>query len=202
MSNDSTIPVYGIELGRILAGQTHSPVVYFVRFGDGMVKIGTSRRLRKRLASLCLRLDQALLIVPGGFEAEAAYHDRFRAYRIPGGEIFVRTGELAEFLSQPPQPSKNPSPDQGVETVSLAPAPPVEIGTEIGPVSLRAAVAERIIEGTHAAVKMWRWRDPQFPEPVAHRGQTALYDRDELRDWQQVRHQKHGVSDFVAGEVC
>ncbi len=73
---------YGIELGRLLSGEHHSPVVYFARVSPDRVKVGTTTNLRKRMRSFYLDLSDVLLIVPGGQQAERAYHDRFRAYKV------------------------------------------------------------------------------------------------------------------------
>jgi hypothetical protein len=86
----------GIELGRMLAGERHSPVVYFV-WCAGAVKIGTTKQLRPRLRALYLRLSDVILIVPGGHEVERAYHDQLRQYQIqePGRrELFELEGVL------------------------------------------------------------------------------------------------------------
>lgn len=96
MMETGAAPVAGIELGRILAGQKHSPVVYFV-WCAGAVKIGTTVRLRSRIRSLYLRLSDVILVVPGGREVERAYHDALAQYRIdePGRrELFALDGIL------------------------------------------------------------------------------------------------------------
>ena len=67
-----------VELSRILAGQPHTPVVYFARMGE-YVKIGTSTNLRKRMSSLYIPMEDVLAVVPGGKEVEDAYHERFAA---------------------------------------------------------------------------------------------------------------------------
>ena len=53
-----------IELGRILAGENHAPVVYFARIAD-KVKIGTTTNLKQRMRSFYLDLSDVLVVVPG-----------------------------------------------------------------------------------------------------------------------------------------
>jgi hypothetical protein len=71
----------GIELRRILAGETHAPVVYFARMGD-KVKIGTTTNLKQRMSSFYKDLSDVLVVVPGGKDVEAAYHKRFASSRV------------------------------------------------------------------------------------------------------------------------
>jgi hypothetical protein len=98
----------GIQFGRILAGHVHAPVVYFVKllFGDRpAVKIGTSTRLKRRIETIsyAATLSDVLLLIPGGYEVEAACHQRFRQYRIRD-ELFRLEGELKAFAVPPPGP--------------------------------------------------------------------------------------------------
>ena len=44
----------GIQVAKILAGEKHAPLVYFVLMGGQQVKVGTSTNLRKRIASFYL----------------------------------------------------------------------------------------------------------------------------------------------------
>lgn len=109
----------GIELGRMLAGEKHSPVVYFVWCG-GAVKIGTTTQLRSRIRSLYLRLSDVILIVPGGHEVERAYHEQLREYRIhePGRrELFALDGVLSALSltwDRPPARMLDPARSIGV----------------------------------------------------------------------------------------
>jgi hypothetical protein len=89
-----------IELARILAGESHSPVVYFARMGDN-VKIGTSTNLRARMQSFYLALEDVLAVFPGGEDVEDAFHEQFAASRIDGDgrrELFRIDGQLRRFL--------------------------------------------------------------------------------------------------------
>lgn len=70
-------------------------VVYYLRFDD-RVKIGTSGRLRARVAAL--PHDELLAIEPGGRSLERRRHERFAAWRIPGTEWFERSPELDAHL--------------------------------------------------------------------------------------------------------
>jgi len=109
----------GFELGRMLAGEKHPAVVYFVWCG-GAVKIGTTTQLRSRIRSLYLRLSDVILIVPGGHAVERAYHERLRDHRIdePGRrELFALDGVLSALsLSwhRPPASSFDPARSIGV----------------------------------------------------------------------------------------
>lgn len=110
--------IAGIELGRMLAGERHSPVVYFV-WCAGAVKIGTTTRLRTRIAALYLRLSDVILIVPGGREVERAYHDRLRQHQIrePGRrELFSLDGVLSvlSLKWERPTPKADPARSIGV----------------------------------------------------------------------------------------
>ncbi|MGX5697793.1 GIY-YIG nuclease family protein [Agromyces soli] len=71
-------------------------VVYYLRFDD-RIKIGTTGRLRARVAAL--PHDELLAIEPGGRLVERSRHERFAASRIPGTEWFERTPELDEHVA-------------------------------------------------------------------------------------------------------
>ena len=47
-AREKAVKGYGIELGRLLRGEHHGPVVYFARVSSDRVKIGTTTNLRKR----------------------------------------------------------------------------------------------------------------------------------------------------------
>lgn len=98
----------GIQLARILAGETHASVVYFLavpyRHSEA-VKIGTSTRLMSRISSVsyAATLADVLLLLPGGQEVETAWHREFREYRIEEfRELFRLKGRLKDFLSWSP----------------------------------------------------------------------------------------------------
>lgn len=67
-----------------------------------LVKIGTSKNIRKRIreVSLASGLDVELLqVVPGGYKEEAEQHQRYRRLRA-GGEWFRCEGELADAMGR------------------------------------------------------------------------------------------------------
>jgi hypothetical protein len=99
---------WGIELSRILAGDSHLPVVYFVKMGDN-VKIGTSTSLKARLRSFYLSFDDVLLLLPGGEDVEDACHKRFAAAQVTDDdreELFRLDDSLMFFLGLWRGPSK------------------------------------------------------------------------------------------------
>jgi hypothetical protein len=102
-----------IELGRILAGENHAPVVYFARIAD-KIKIGTTTNLKQRMRSFYLDLSDVLVVVPGGKDVEAAYHKRFGSSRADEDgrqELFRIDHRLAFFLGlwrQSPSSAKRP----------------------------------------------------------------------------------------------
>lgn len=115
-----------IELARILAGASHSPVVYFARMGDN-VKIGTSTNLKARMQSFYLSLGDVLAVVPGGEDVEDAFHQRFAASRIEGDgrrELFRIDAGLSRFLGL------HRSAADGAKRTRLPPSliPPRELG--------------------------------------------------------------------------
>ena len=91
----------GVELSRIISGESHSPVVYFARMGIDHIKIGTSANLTARMQAFYLGLRDVLLIVPGGHAVEARYHSRFAALGVGGRrrELFRFAGDLKVFLT-------------------------------------------------------------------------------------------------------
>jgi hypothetical protein len=110
----------GIELGRVVAGQNHAPVVYFV-WCAGALKIGTTVNLVGRIGALYLRVVDVIMIVPGGREIERTYHERFRNYRLrePGRrELFDLESVLKEL---------------GI-TWERPPAVRLEVSAKVGPV--------------------------------------------------------------------
>lgn len=71
-------------------------VVYYLRF-DRRVKIGTSRRPRRRIASI--RHQELLAFERGGRALEQQRHREFAALR-EGGEWFTLTGDVAAHVAQ------------------------------------------------------------------------------------------------------
>jgi hypothetical protein len=99
---------WGIELSRILAGESHLPVVYFARMGDN-VKIGTSTNLKGRLRSFYLSFDDVLLLLPGGEDVEHACHKRFASSQVTDDEreeLFRLDDSLMFFLGLWRSPSR------------------------------------------------------------------------------------------------
>jgi hypothetical protein len=75
-------------------------MVYFIRAADGMVKIGTSTNVLKRVKDLASQSPvplELVAVVPGNTTDEAALHDRFNDAR-DHGEWFRPVPELLEFI--------------------------------------------------------------------------------------------------------
>lgn len=79
---------------------------YIILLPDGCIKIGysnTEKLLDKRFKSLSRAYKAPVLplvVIPGGFVAEAVLHDRFEVYRVPGdGERFYYSPEIAEYIA-------------------------------------------------------------------------------------------------------
>ena len=183
-----------IHLGRLLAGETHASVVYFLSMphdGREAVKIGTSKRLKARLTAISYTatLADILLIVPGGHDVESAWHRHFRDYRIqPFRELFWLKGSLRDFLAFPP-----PLPHVATST-ALVPytGPPSLVPAHVMPgqepsippptMGLTEAVRRRVLRTTQGAARMDRHRAADnFPKPVAagKRGEL-LYNTTDL----------------------
>lgn len=84
---------------------THDPIVYFLRFGDGPVKIGTTRNMGRRLGWIWRERNLAdpltmLVCRWGGRPVERAEHERFASAREEGEwfrptpEVLARAAEL------------------------------------------------------------------------------------------------------------
>ncbi|MFD1274882.1 GIY-YIG nuclease family protein [Streptomyces kaempferi] len=101
LPNDPTGPV-GEEIEDIaeLLTAAHAPVVYFLRNGS-RVKIGTTRNLRRRIASLALRPDDVIRVEHGGQDYEHSLHARFNAHRVGNTEWFELREDLAAYLGLP-----------------------------------------------------------------------------------------------------
>ena len=71
-------------------------VVYYVRRGDGAIKIGTTTNLTKRVRALTKEHGpvEVLATHPGGFRAEQSLHRTFAASRLDG-EWFEESHDLA-----------------------------------------------------------------------------------------------------------
>lgn len=68
--------------------------VYFAEMGDGVVKVGTSANVRRRMAQLKARL---LHTIEGGSFRECAVHFLLRASNLKG-EFFHQTEEVVSFV--------------------------------------------------------------------------------------------------------
>jgi hypothetical protein len=93
----------GIQVAKILAGEKHAPLVYFVLMGSQQVKVGTSTNLRKRITSFYRSLDDVVLTVPGGEGEERILHEHFADCRVDLGgrpELFWIRGPVLVFLNQ------------------------------------------------------------------------------------------------------
>lgn len=187
-------PVRGIQLGRMLAGESHASVVYFLAMthdGREAVKIGTSSRLKTRIRSVfyTATLEDILLIVPGGHDVESAWHHHFRHYRIrPHRELFWLEGTLRDFLTFPP-PLPRVAASTALVPYAGSPSPvPAHIRPDQQPsalpsvVGLSEAVSRRILRTTRGAANMDRYRAADsFPKPVGKgkRGEL-LYNATDL----------------------
>ncbi len=88
------------DVEKILAGEPHGPVVYFVRIGRN-VKIGTTGNLRARMRRLYLSLDDVLAVVPGDRQVETLYHQRFSSTRFKDrAELFRPDLRMRLFLAR------------------------------------------------------------------------------------------------------
>jgi hypothetical protein len=158
----------GIQLGRILAGDAHAPVVYFLSLhfqNQRAVKIGTSARLRKRIGCISYgaTLRDILLLVPGDRDTETAYHRRFRRYQIQG-EVFRLEGALRAFIAGP-----------AVRPVSANEAPPPPPPAIQG-VTLREALDAGVFgSGGYEAIRKYIQRMEDPPIVTGIRGSARVY---------------------------
>lgn len=75
-------------------------VVYYVRLGNGRIKIGYTTNLSARLSSLRLHEHDVLATEPGGRELEAQRHHQFRSERMGRRhEDFDLTARLTEHIN-------------------------------------------------------------------------------------------------------
>jgi hypothetical protein len=193
----------GIQLDRLLAGETHASVVCFLAMthdGREAVKIGTSSRLKARVAGIryTATLADVLLIVPGGRDVESAWHHHFRDQRIrPFRELFWLEGGLRDYLTFPP-----PLPLVVTSTVLVPYTGPLSLAsayiTPVGPPStmgLTEAVHRRVLRTTCGAARMDRARDTgNFPKPVAEgkRGEL-LYSTADLAAYDASKRGPRGI---------
>jgi hypothetical protein len=82
-------------------------VIYFMQAeGGGPIKIGTSKRLARRLVTLRWLTGQplkVLAVMPGNRHRERQLHARFSRYRV-AGEWFDPSDVLLAFISSEGQP--------------------------------------------------------------------------------------------------
>ena len=78
-------------------------LVYFLRSGDGPIKIGWTSRPRTRLSSLVSQAPDAHVmgVIHGaGSREESALHERFAQHRLATCEWFVPDPEILEFCDE------------------------------------------------------------------------------------------------------
>ncbi|WP_331756194.1 GIY-YIG nuclease family protein (plasmid) [Streptomyces sp. NBC_01590] len=98
--------VTGIDIERVSAPPnhiwtqpSHQPVVYFLANGD-RVKIGTSTNIAARVSALSFRRSNALILLQGGQELEAALHSHFGADRIGRTEWFALSPRIHAYITR------------------------------------------------------------------------------------------------------
>jgi len=74
------------RLSRAAALRAFGPVVYAVRLPDGIVKIGHTTNLARRLNRL--QAEEVLAFKPGTYEDEQAIHDRLVEHVAHGREYY------------------------------------------------------------------------------------------------------------------
>lgn len=74
-------------------------LIYYVQRADGLIKIGTTWKLRHRMSQLRREHGdlQLLLAHSGGYEAERSLHDRFGELRVTG-EWFTARKRLTDWI--------------------------------------------------------------------------------------------------------
>lgn len=75
------------------------PAVYAVRLADGIIKIGWSQRMMKRLERYGKGAD-LLAAFPSSLEHERVIHSRLREYRAHGREYYHPTPEVMAEVNQ------------------------------------------------------------------------------------------------------
>jgi hypothetical protein len=89
-----------VQTAEVVASIT-GPSIYFISAGDGLVKIGYSRNVDKRMRVLSTaspRPLQILLTIPGTRSDESAFHEMFKAERIRG-EWFLLSSRIEDFIA-------------------------------------------------------------------------------------------------------
>lgn len=83
-------------------GTVSRRMIYFVRNGRGMIKIGSSMNVSDRIRSLETGASETLELIasiPGTYSVERQLHDRFSGIR-EYGEWFRPSPELLKFIEQ------------------------------------------------------------------------------------------------------
>ncbi len=81
-------------------------MIYFVRAGNGLIKIGTTSNIKTRLCTLGSTLKGQLALLatmPGSFAEEHEIHERFDHLRIRGSgnpELFRPESDLLDFIQR------------------------------------------------------------------------------------------------------
>jgi hypothetical protein len=89
-----------IIVGRSVRRKPEKPVVYFVQAENGLIKIGSTKRMADRLQSLCNGSPIALILlatVKGDRTFEFALHIKFAAHRQHGEWFLPHPDILAEI---------------------------------------------------------------------------------------------------------
>lgn len=84
---------------RVWAKQSHDSIVYFMVNGD-RVKIGVSTNVSARTSALCLRKENAALLLRGGYDLEDALHQHFDSDRIGQTEWFVLSRRIQDYITR------------------------------------------------------------------------------------------------------
>jgi hypothetical protein len=85
-------------------------MIYFLRLNNGLIKIGTTKNLRSRMAQhrSSYKDHEVLTIMEGGREEERALHARFSHLRIAKNlELFSAGDDLVEFIGSLPDVDVN-----------------------------------------------------------------------------------------------
>lgn len=81
------------------SSRVHDPVVYFAVVGD-LVKIGTTTNIVERFACMNLPPTKRVHVIPGWYEVERRFHERFDAERHPDTEWFTLSDRLRAHLDE------------------------------------------------------------------------------------------------------
>lgn len=86
-----------VKAARVQAGE---PFVYYVQMPGDLIKIGTSRSVRRRMGSLTVGPDDLLALEPGSVEVESQRHAQFASLRMRRTERFHDAPVLREHIAQ------------------------------------------------------------------------------------------------------